>query len=44
MNKASCGLGLVISKALSIELGGNIIVESEVDKGSIFSVLIKEED
>jgi hypothetical protein len=43
MNKASCGLGLVISKALSIELGGDIVVESEISMGSTFSIFIREE-
>lgn len=42
-NKMGVGLGLTISKALSLELGGDITVESEYGKGSKFAVIIKDE-
>ncbi|MDB4959077.1 MAG: hybrid sensor histidine kinase/response regulator [Myxococcales bacterium] len=34
------GLGLTIAKQLSIRLGGNLYVESELDKGSTFHVVL----
>lgn len=40
MNKTGCGLGLTLSKNLANALGGDITVQSEVGKGSIFTVVI----
>jgi signal transduction histidine kinase len=36
MSRTSCGLGLVISKALCKELGGDILVSSVLGEGSTF--------
>ena len=41
LNKYGCGLGLTLSKNLAHALGGDIKVESEVGKGSIFSLILK---
>jgi len=38
LNKEGVGLGLTISKNLVNSLGGDIKVESQVNKGSIFKV------
>lgn len=38
LNREGCGLGLTISKNLANALGGSIEVESEVNKGSIFTL------
>lgn len=43
MSRSSCGLGLVISKALCNELGGDILVTSKLGEGSIFTFFVKEE-
>ncbi|CDW82172.1 multi-sensor hybrid histidine kinase [Stylonychia lemnae] len=40
LNKDGCGLGLTISKNLAQALQGDIIVESQVDKGSNFIILL----
>ncbi|CDW73169.1 histidine kinase-dna gyrase b-and hsp90-like domain containing protein [Stylonychia lemnae] len=42
LNKDGCGLGLTISKNLAQALKGDIIVESQVDKGSNFIVLLSQ--
>ena len=44
LNKLGCGLGLTLSKKLSMALGGDITVESEKGKGSIFSIMFKSKD
>ena len=41
MNQQGCGLGLTLSKNIAQALGGDISVESEVGKGSIFSLTLK---
>lgn len=40
MNKDGCGLGLSISKNLTEALGGSIHVESKVDEGSKFTIVL----
>jgi signal transduction histidine kinase len=40
LNKSGCGLGLSISKKLSIVLGGDITVRSEKGVGSTFTLTI----
>lgn len=40
LNKEGVGLGLTISKNLANALGGDITVESEIGKGSIFTLEI----
>ncbi len=42
MNKQGCGLGLTISKNLANALGGDIFVESEIGKGSKFTLSLKD--
>jgi signal transduction histidine kinase len=37
------GLGLTIAKALTIALGGNLIIESKVGVGSKFSIIFKQD-
>ena len=44
LNKNGCGLGLTLSKKLAIALGGNITVESEIGKGSTFTLILKSFD
>jgi signal transduction histidine kinase len=44
MSRSSCGLGLVISKALCKELGGDILVSSILNQGSTFYFFIREEE
>ena len=39
LNREGVGLGLTISKNLANALGGDITVESQVNKGSIFKVV-----
>ena len=41
MNKYGCGLGLTLSRNLAKALDGDITVESELGKGSIFSLIFK---
>ena len=41
LNKMGCGLGLTLSKNLAKALGGDITVESEIGKGTIFSLILK---
>ena len=38
LNKQGCGLGLTISKNLSMALGGDIKVYSLVNRGSVFTL------
>ncbi len=40
LNKEGVGLGLAISKNLAVAFGGDIEVESEVGKGSSFTLVI----
>jgi signal transduction histidine kinase len=40
LNKEGVGLGLTISKNLAIKLGGDLLVESKVGKGSKFIVVL----
>lgn len=42
LNKEGCGLGLTISKNLAKALGGDMEVESEIGKGTVFSLTIRE--
>lgn len=44
LNKLGCGLGLTLSKNLALALGGDISVESEKGKGSIFSIIFRSKD
>ncbi|CDW81611.1 histidine kinase-dna gyrase b-and hsp90-like domain containing protein [Stylonychia lemnae] len=44
LNREGVGLGLTISKNLANALGGDILVESQVNKGSIFSVILPGQD
>ena len=44
LNKQGCGLGLTISRLLANALGGDIQVESEVAKGSKFTVVLPQYD
>jgi signal transduction histidine kinase len=39
MNAHGCGLGLSIAKRITNALGGEILVESEVDQGTTFSLI-----
>ena len=41
MNKDGCGLGLTISQLLANALGGDIKVESELGKGSTFTLVLR---
>ncbi|CDW83148.1 histidine kinase-dna gyrase b-and hsp90-like domain containing protein [Stylonychia lemnae] len=40
LNKEGCGLGLTISKNLAKALGGDIKVRSQVDQGSVFTLVL----
>lgn len=40
LNKDGVGLGLTISKNLAQALGGDILVESEVDQGTKFTLVL----
>ena len=41
INQVGTGLGLALSKAFALNLGGNIFVESEFGEGSTFTVYLK---
>ena len=40
-NRNGIGLGLVLSKQIIEELGGQVIVESELGKGSVFTFTVE---
>ena len=40
LNKEGCGLGLTISRNIANALNGDLKVQSEVGKGSVFSLVI----
>ena len=40
MNKNGVGLGLTLSKNLANALGGDLVVHSEVGKGSKFTLIL----
>lgn len=40
MNKNGVGLGLTLSKNLANALGGDLVVQSEVGKGSKFTLIL----
>lgn len=44
LNKEGCGLGLTVSKNLANAMGGDIVFESELGKGSVFTLTIPQAD
>lgn len=43
INKQGVGLGLSISKALAVELGGDIFVKSIKDVGTTFELVVRDQ-